>query len=242
MTRHLILGGGPAAVNAVETIRQFDGGASAITLVCDEPAYSRMALPYWLADKLPREQVLTGDDAYFNRLKVDTVFGRRAAKIDPQAKQVTLDDGRALPFDDLLIATGSSAVVPPMPGADRPGVYPLWTMAHTEAVLKAAEGKQRPEVVFVGAGFIGFIVLNAMFKRGWKLHVVELAHQVLPRMLDRDSARLVENWLRDQGVSLNLSTTVTAVADAPGGRKRVSVAAGPDLDCDLVIVATGIRA
>src|SRR5205807_10023643 len=69
MTRHLIIGGGPAAINAIETIREFDNGSSTITLVSDESAYSRMVLPYYLADRIPRQQVFTGDDAYFDRLK-----------------------------------------------------------------------------------------------------------------------------------------------------------------------------
>src|SRR5262245_3506792 len=133
MTRHLIIGGGPAAINAVETIRDIDGGSS-ITLVCDEPAYSRMVLPYWIAGRIPREQVFTADDAYYKRLKVEWQPGR-VAKVDPKAKAVTLQDGKALPFDNLLIATGASAVVPPIPGANLPGVHPLWTIAHTEAVL-----------------------------------------------------------------------------------------------------------
>src|SRR5580765_2047345 len=105
MTKHLIIGGGPAAINAIETIRDFDSGASAITLVCDEPAYARMVLPYYLANKIPRAHVFTGDDAYFTRLKVERVSGR-VAKLDPQAKTVTQQDGQSLPFDDLLIATG----------------------------------------------------------------------------------------------------------------------------------------
>src|SRR5262245_14642218 len=166
MTRHLIIGGGPAAINAIETIRDFDDGANPITLVCDEPAYSRMVLPYWLANQIPKQHVFTADDAYYNTLKVDRIIGQRVSRIDPQAKQVTLQDGRSLAFDDLLIATGSSAVIPPIPGADLPGVLPLWTLAHTEAVLQTVGNLQRPEVVFVGAGFIGFIVLNAMYKRG----------------------------------------------------------------------------
>ncbi len=241
MTRHLIIGGGPAAINAIETIREFDGGASAITLVSDEPAYSRMVLPYYLADRIPKQHVFTGDDAYFARLKVARVFGQRVVRIDPQVKQVVLQDGQALPFDDLLIATGSSAVVPPIPGADLPGVLPMWTLAHAEAALQAAAGLARPEVVFVGAGFIGFTVLNGMHKRGWKLHVVEMADHVLPRMLDRDSASLVENWLRRQDVALHTATTVHGIEAAANNRKRVTLANGTALDADLVVVATGIR-
>src|SRR5262245_48476113 len=148
MTRHLIIGGGPAAVNAIETIREFDGGASQITLVSDEPAYSRMVLPYWLADRIPQKQVYTADDGYLNNLKVERHIGSRVTKIDPQGKTVTLQDGKSLPFDNLLIATGSSAVIPPIAGANLPGVLPLWTMAHTEAVLKATQGKAKPEVLF----------------------------------------------------------------------------------------------
>jgi NAD(P)H-nitrite reductase large subunit len=250
MTRHLIIGAGPAAINAIETIRDFDGGASTITLVSDEPAYARMVLPYYLADKIPKQQVFTGDDAYFNQLKVDRVIGQRVTKIDPQGKQVTLQDGRNLPFDNLLIATGASPTVPP--GLDGiPGVHPLWTLAQTEAVMQAAEYRpahypprsEPSEVLFVGAGFIGFIVLNALYKRGWKLHVVEMANHVLPRMLDADGAKLVEAWLRQKGVGLHLGTTVSGqvamrMADS---RKIVRLANGTELDVDAVVVATGIR-
>ncbi|HZT80828.1 MAG TPA: FAD-dependent oxidoreductase, partial [Gemmataceae bacterium] len=232
-----------------------DNGASHITLVCDEPAYARMVLPYWIAGRIPRDQVFTADDAYYQRLKVEWQPGR-VARIDPKAKTATLQDGKSLPFDDVLIATGSRAVVPPIPGADLPGVHPLWTLAHTEAVLRETQGLAKPEVVLVGAGFIGFIVLNAMYKRGWKLHVVEMADHVLPRMLDADSARLVEKWLERRGVGLHLGTTVRDIApltqpsppSAGGegwvrgnGRKQVTTADGRRLTADLVIVATGIR-
>ncbi len=240
MTHHLILGGGPAAINAIETIRDFDGGASKITLVSDEPAYSRMVLPYYLANQIPLKQVFTADAAYYDRLKVDRLIGRRATRVDPQAKQVTLQDGAAIGFDDLLIATGSSATVPPIPGIDLPGVQPMWTLAHTNALLQAAGDKPRPEAVLVGAGFIGFIVLNAMYKRGWKLHVVEIQDQVLPRMLDRDAARLVEAWLLSRGVVLHLGTTVERIS-ADGGLRNVALQNGQAILADLVVVATGIK-
>jgi NAD(P)H-nitrite reductase large subunit len=240
MMQHLIIGGGPAAINAMETIRDMDRGANPITLVSDEPAYARMVLPYYLAAQIPETQVYTADDAYYDSLKVDRRIGIRVQAIDPQAKSVSLQDGQRLPFDNLLIATGSSAVIPAIPGADLPGVYPLWTLAHTEAVLHVTRGIPRPEVVFIGAGFIGFIVLNAMYKRGWKLHVVEIADHVLPRMLDAESAKLVESWLEPKGVALHLGTTVQRIPES-NNRKRIVLANGQELEADLVIVATGIR-
>jgi NAD(P)H-nitrite reductase large subunit len=238
--RNLIIGGGPAAINAIETIREFDGGTSEITLISDEPAYSRMVLPYYLANQIPQQQVFTGDDAYFDSLKVRQLIGQRVSRVDAWAKNVALQDGQSLAFDNLLIATGSSAVIPPIPGANLPGVYPLWTLDHTESVLQLARVKPKPEVVFIGAGFIGFIVLNAMHKRGWKLHVVEIAEHVLPRMLDAESAGLVEAWLRLKGISLHLGTTVQEIADKDG-RKLVTLKNGESMPADLVIVATGIK-
>src|SRR5467141_2170589 len=180
-----------------------------------------MVLPYYLANQIPEKQVYTADDAYFDSLKVDRRIGSRVRKIDPQAKSVTLEDGQSLSFDNLLIATGSSPTMPPIPGTDLPGVCPLWTLAQTQAVLQTTQGNPKPEVVFIGAGFIGFIVLNAMYKRGWKLHVVEIADHVLPRMLDAESAKLVEAWLRMKGIALHLGTTVQEISEHDG-RKRVT--------------------
>jgi len=81
-------------------------GASQITLVSDEPAYSRMVLPYYLANQIPQQQVYIADDAYFETLKVQRLIGTRVTRVDPNAKTVTLEDGQTLSFDNLLIATG----------------------------------------------------------------------------------------------------------------------------------------
>ncbi|MER3416248.1 MAG: hypothetical protein C4297_08580 [Gemmataceae bacterium] len=241
MTPHtVILGGGPAAINAIETIRLFDAGSSRITLVSDEPAYARMALPYYLADTIPLKHLFTADADYYDRLKVQRRIGPRAVEVRPQQHLVKLSDGTQMHFDSLLIATGSAATIPPIPGADLPGVWPLWTLGHTQALLRHLQGLSRPEIAFVGAGFIGLIVLNAAYKRGWKLHLIEIADQVLPRMLDRESARMAEKWLQDKGVGVHLNTTVERIAEH-GTRKRLRLRGGDELEVDAVVLATGIR-
>jgi NAD(P)H-nitrite reductase large subunit len=93
----------------------------------------------------------------------------------------------------------------------------------------------------VGAGFIGFIMLNAMLKRGWQLAVVERESHVLPRMLNADAARMVENWLGAHGVKLYCGTTVRQIRTAGKGSKCVDMANGASVEADVVIVATGIR-
>ncbi len=236
---HVILGGGPAGINAVETIRSIDNGASRITLICDEPAYSRMVLPYYLTGKIPQKQVLTGDPEYFAKLGVDTLFGRRAVYVDTKASAVVLHDGQRVEYDDLLIATGSSPVRPIFDGWDLPGVETLWTLDDTDRVLKRLNPESR--VVLVGAGFIGFIVLNALAKRGCGLDVVELERHVLQRMLDEKGAELVEGHLRSQQIGVYTGSTVQSVSRADDGRLTAELTTGVQLQADVVILATGIR-
>ncbi len=240
MTRHVIVGAGPVATNAIETIRLFDGGTSEITLVSDEPAHSRMALPYWLAGQIPREQTYTGDQAYFEKLKVDARIGVRAERLDVDARQLHLSDGTVLSFDTLLLATGSTPNRPSIPGVDLPGVQTLWTLEDTERLLQATQELRRPRVVLIGAGFVGLIVLTAMFKRGWQLTVVEREEHVLPRMLNAQAASLVERWLTRRGVRVRCGTTVAEIGEVDG-RKCVRLENGEELEADVVVVATGVR-
>jgi NAD(P)H-nitrite reductase large subunit len=241
-THHVIVGGGPAATNAVETIREIDGGSSKVTLISDELAHSRMALPYWLAGDVPREHTHTGDAAYFKKLGVTTHFGVRVTSVDSAGKTLALSDDSSTDFDQLLIATGSSPISPPIGGIDLPGVQPLWSLAHTQQLLDTADGMEKPRVVLVGAGFIGFIVLNAMFKRDWNLTVVEREGQVLPRMLDGASAGFVSRWLESRGVGVHTGTTVQEIRESDQGSKLVQLASGQQIEADLVIIATGIQA
>lgn len=237
--RHVIVGGGPAGMYALETIREYDQ-ESPITLISDEPPYARMALPYYLCGDIPEAHLFYGDENYFEKMRVKTVFGKRVQSLNPKANQLTLDDGTKVAYDHLLIATGASAAGVKIPGVDLPGVCHLWTLDDAKkALAKVGKGA---EVVFIGSGFIGFIVLNAVYKIGCRLAVVELEDQVLPRMLDRQGAILVERWLLEKGVEVYTGTTVQAIEALPDGRKNLRLKDGQALTADLVIIATGIRA
>ena len=238
-TKHVIVGGGPGGINAIETIRGYDGDAL-ITLISDEPAYARMALPYYISGDIPEKQVLTGDDGYFERLGVTTKFGSRVTAINPGANTVTLDDGATVEYDNLLIATGSSAQKLNVPGADGDGVYNLWTVEDARNAAAALNGEV--EVAFIGAGFIGFIILNAMYKVDAKLHVIELENQVLPRMLDAQGASLVKTWLNNQGVTVSSGVSVNEIVHGGDGKKTLKLSDGSTVSADLVVVATGIKA
>jgi NAD(P)H-nitrite reductase large subunit len=237
-TRHVIVGGGTAGHNAITTIRREERSPSEIVLVSAERPYSRMVLPYYLGRTIAESHVFTATPARLAQLKVTTHLGRRATGLDAGARKLTLDDGTVLDYDDLLVATGSSAVRPPVPGADGPGVHSFWTLDQARRVV--AEVREGSRVVMVGAGFISFTILNAILALGARLTIVEIAPQILPRMIDRQGADLVADWLGRHGVAIRAGATLAAIEPAEGAR-RLRFRDGEDLLADVVIMATGIR-
>jgi NAD(P)H-nitrite reductase large subunit len=237
-TRHLVIGGGTAGMNAMRTIREEEREPSEITLVSAEKPYSRMVLPYYLDRSIAESHVYTATAAQLAKWKVKALVGRRVTALDVKASACTLDDGTRVEYDDCLIATGSSAVRAPVPGADGRGVHSFWTLEEARDVLTAVT--PGCHVVMVGAGFISFTILNSILALGAKLTVVELAPRILPRMVDATGAELVEGWLKAHGVTVRTNVKLARIEDAKD-RKRLKFSAGPDLVADVVIMATGIR-
>jgi NAD(P)H-nitrite reductase large subunit len=237
-TRHLIIGGGTAGMNAMRTIREEEREPSEITLVTAERPYSRMVLPYYLDKTIAESHVFTATAAQLAQWKVKTHIGRRATGLDVKLNTCTLDDGTRIEYDDCLIATGSSAVRAPVPGADLPGVHSFWTLDEARGVIGGI--RRGTHVVMVGAGFISFTILNSILSLGAKLSIVELAPRILPRMVDAVGAELVESWLKAHGVTVRTNVKLTRIEDAKG-KKRLKFSAGPEILCDTVIMATGIR-
>ena len=238
MARHLIIGGGTAGMNAIRTIREEESERSEITLVSAEKPYSRMVLPYYLDRSIAESHVYTATAKVLAGWGVKTHLGRRAATLDTAANACTLDDGARLEYDDCLIATGSSAVRAPVPGADGGKVHSFWTLDQAKGVL--SETAPGSHVVMVGAGFISFTILNSILALGAKLTVVEIAPRILPRMVDAAGAELVAKWLTEHGVSIRAGAVLTAIEDVKA-RKRLRFEKGTDLLADVVIMATGIK-
>jgi NAD(P)H-nitrite reductase large subunit len=236
--RHVIIGGGTAGLNCIRTIREEERAPSEITLISAERPYSRMVLPYYLGDTIAESHVFTATPASLAAWKVKALVGRRATRLDTANGTVTLDDGATVEFDDCLIATGSRAAKPPIPGADGPGIHCFWTLDEARKVIAGVTAGSR--VVMVGAGFIAFTILNAILARGAKLTIVEVAPRILPRMVDAACADIVARWLIAHGVTLRTGATLTRIEESRGKRK-LSFKKGEPLMADLVIMATGIR-
>lgn len=236
--KHIIVGAGTAGINAVRTLRQL-GNTDSIQLVSAEPPYSRMVLPYFIEGGISEAHTSTATRDQLEAWQVETHFGQRAQSLDTAANKLTLSNGEELIYDDILIATGSAAVKPPIEGVTGEGIHTFWTLDDALAVHHGL--KADSHVVMVGAGFIAFTILNGILARAGKVSIVELESRILPRMIDDEGAALVTRWLQDKGVALHTGCGVTRIEQA-GGKRHLSLDNGQKLAADLVLVATGITA
>jgi NADPH-dependent 2,4-dienoyl-CoA reductase/sulfur reductase-like enzyme len=235
---HVILGAGPAGVIAAETLRRTDPTAK-ITLVGSEPEspYSRMAIPYLLAENIGEDGTHLRHTAdHYTNLGIILRQGR-ATSIKPGARKVNLEDGSSLSYDRLLIATGSRPTRPPIPGMDLDGIDNCWTLEDARRI--ASRAKPGSRVVLMGAGFIGCIVLEALAARKVKLTVVEMADRMVPRMMNRPGGDMIKGWCEKQGVAVLTSTKVTAI-ERNGAALRLLLDGGKSLEADAVVCATGV--
>ncbi|MCH9806945.1 MAG: FAD-dependent oxidoreductase [Alphaproteobacteria bacterium] len=240
--KYVILGAGPAGVTAAETLRNVDPTAT-ITMIGGEPEppYSRMALPYLIYGKVGEDGTyLRQDPKHYDDQRIRYIQGR-AGGIDSRAKKLSLSTGEVLDYDKLLIATGANPIMPPIPGSNLEGVETCWTLEDARQILKYAD-KDSP-VVLVGAGFIGSIILEALYLRGCKITVVELAPRMVARMMDETAGGMLGRWCESKGVKVLTNTRVDSLAKGEEGQPRLQVgfSNGESAPADLVVLAVGVR-
>ncbi len=236
---YIVVGAGPAGVVAAEHLRKFDPLANISIIGSEpEPPYSRMAIPYYLTNKIEESGTyLRKTDQYYQSRNINIV-NQRVNAIDTEFNRVVTDDG-AYRYDKLLLATGASPSVPPIPGIDLPGVYNCWTLEDAREIVRLA--KPGASVVLMGAGFIGCIILESLALREVKLTVVEMENRMVARMMNDTSGNMIKRWCEEKGVTVNTSTRAESIEQVADGKLRVSLSSGQALDADLVISATGVK-
>lgn len=237
-TRILIIGAGPAGVSTVETFRQFDRRSQVVMLSAEPyPPYSPPAMV---------EHYLTGSQAHFwrppdwsERMQVDYRPGLRVSGVDPPNHQVILENGERLEYDRLVIATGSRLYAP-LPGADLPGVANFKSLSAAEALIARVKSGQARRAVIVGAGFIGMEIALLLSALGVQVIQVEMMNQVMPAMLDTDTAAYAQREMQKRGVQVRLNTPARrfiGTARAEG----VELESGEVLTADILVAATGVQ-
>ena len=237
--RYIVIGAGPAGVTAAETLRAQDRQGEILLIGGEpEPAYSRMAIPYLMANRIEESGTyLRQTPFHFEGLGIQQLHGE-VTSVDTAANVVDLADGSRLPYDRLLLATGSEPIRPPIEGLDQPGIHHCWTLEDARNIIALANPGSK--VVLMGAGFIGCIIMEALVERGVDLTVVEMGDRMVPRMMDQVAGGLIKRWCIERGVRVHTSTRVTAVGrSGPGLQLQLEPA--NTLEADLVVVATGVR-
>lgn len=232
---YVIIGNGTAAVGAVEGIRSLDGEGK-ITVISKEPhkAYCRPLISYYLEGKTEVAKMGYRGGDFYEKSGCELIFDI-AEKIDTEAKTVSLAGRKTIPYDKLLIASGSSPFVPPMTGLDTvPKVFSFMTLDDALAI-EAAAGKDS-RVLIVGAGLIGLKCAEGIKERVKSVTVCDLAERVLSSILDEETSIIVKNHLENAGVKLLLGDTVSEFS----GNHAV-MKSGKELDFDVLVMAVGVR-
>ncbi len=236
---YVLIGNSAAALAAVDAIRRRDPrGAIAIVNGERGPAYSRVALPYFVSGERSLESLTIRDRPAYARLGVELVEGEPVVRIDPDG-QVELAGGRRLPFGTCLVATGSRCIRPPIAGLDTVPHHFLWTLEDAIGLRTACEAGARTGVV-IGGGFIGMLAAEALRKRDIKLTIVEAAAQLMPQLLDAEGGRRFATAVGASGQDVRLDTAVESVARRDG-TIEVVLRGGARIAADVLVVATGVQ-
>ena len=241
MRRVVVIGNGMAGARLVDELARRDPTARITVFGAeDRPAYNRILLSDVLAGKRTCDEVVLADAP----TQVVQRRGVAVTRIDRGARTVNADDGSSTSYDDLVLATGSTALVPPVQGIAGPdgrlleGVHVFRTLDDCEAIT-AAVGRAR-RVAVVGGGLLGLEAARGLLSNGLQVDVVHGAGHLMETQLDAAAGAVLRRAVESLGVGVHLGSFASGVT---GGRRvtGVRLADGRHVEADLVVLACGIR-
>lgn len=246
--RILVIGGVAAGPSAAAKARRMDEEAEIILFEQGEYiSYSGCGLPYYVGGVVQdRNDLIVMTPASFKaRHNVEVLTRNRVTKIDPVGKKITVENTETQTFqeyffDALIIATGATPVVPPIPGIQLPGIFKLHTVPDADSILAAANQRKGGNAVIVGAGLIGLEMAESLTTNGLSVTIVEKAPQVLPSY-DFEMAFLIEEHLREKGVKVIKEDEVSSFEGDQKGVQWAVLERGKRIPADLVLLSMGVR-
>jgi len=235
----VVIGAGHGGASVVGFLRQY-GYEGPITLVGDEPhlPYQRPPLSKaWLKGEADTDSTALRPAEYFATHKIDLRCGVTAGRIDPVAKTADLSDGTVFPYDFLVLATGSRAIVPPIPGIHLVGIHCLRSASDAEALK--AELTAGKHIAIIGGGYIGLEVAASAIALGASATVIEREDRLLARSASPQIAAFFADFQRSHGIEVRLGTSVTEFIGQGGKITAVQLADGTKLDCDVALLGVG---
>ena len=235
----LIIGAGQAAAQACASLRQF-GFEGNITVIGDEAQlpYQRPPLSKaYMKGELAEERLYFKPEEWYETQNIACELGVRVTAVDRSSQTIQLQDGRTLPYDVLIFATGSRPRQLPIPGADLDGVFDLRSLSDVAEIQPhMVEGKK---LVIIGAGYIGLEAAAVARQLGLDVTVLEMAERCLARVTSPVMSKFYEDEHRRHGVDIRTSARVTAI-EGSGSVTGVTLDSGDTIAADIVLVGIGI--
>ncbi len=237
-SRYLIIGNGVAGITAAsELVRR---GAREILILTQEPHhyYFKPRLPFFLAGEASEEDLYVHPPSWYERRGIRVRLKARVERLIPRQKRVALADGEEIPYDYLLLATGSSPFVPPIQGIEKAGVFTLRTLEDAVAIKEYAARCE--EAVVIGGGLLGLEAARGLKVLGLSVTVLERGPRLLPRQLDAQGAAVFQRLIEGLGLTVALNAEAEAIL---GDRevRGVCLKDGREFDAQLVLIAAGVR-
>lgn len=237
----IVVGNGMVGQNFLATLMtsQIKDNYKVITF-CEEPipAYDRVHLSEYFSGKTAEDLSLVEQDFFIDN-DITIHMGDRVSSIDRGDMTVTSEKGIVISYDKLVLATGSSAFVPPIPGHDRDGCIPYRTIEDLENMMATA--KTSKVGVVVGGGLLGLEASKALKDLDLETHVVQFAPRLMAAQLDDGGAELLKSKIEDLGISVLTNKNTTKIVDGDVCKNKMIFADGGELETDMILYSAGIR-
>ena len=239
MKRYVIVGDGVAGARAGIKVRDTDPEGE-IRIFTEEayPFYYRVRFPELIAGDIKIKDIIIHTKEYYQNKKISLHLEERVTGGDPQKKEITTQLGKSYPYDQLLLATGGYAFVPPIKGVEKKGVFTLRSMNDAIGFMEFLPGVK--QAILIGGGLVGLETGGALLKRGIKVAVVETNPRILPRQTDPEGAKILQEKMEKMGFSFFL----TAQSDEIMGKDNVEglrLKDGRIVEGQMAIISAGVR-
>ena len=238
---HVIIGAGAAGISAAKTIRTLKPNEAIILVSVDDQIHSRCMLHKYLSYEREEESLSFVPADFFESLGITWLKKKEVVHIDPEEQTISLHDGTKLNFDRLLIATGAHSVIPPIVNLrEAKNVFGLRDLSDAKKIRNFAQSANK--VLILGSGLVGMDAAYAFLEQKKEVTVLELADRILPKQLDEKAGKAYQKLFEQHGCKFVLGRKAV-LTTMPENDQITSVLLddGTILECDMIVVAAGVR-
>ena len=239
--RYVVIGASAAGISGAKTLRELDKEAEIVLVSKDENVYSRCILHHYISNHRDVDALNFTSKEFFEENNITWMKGLEVKALNDKDQVLELSSGETLSYDKLLVCSGASAFIPPVPGL-REGNNVVGLRNLDDAILIKEQAKKVKNVVVLGAGLVGIDAVSGLLGQGLNISLVEMSNKILPLQLDKHASDVYEKKFIEEGVSLKLDVKAEKLLlDENNNPKALLLNTGEEVPCELVVVATGVR-